>query len=216
MIILNEIFFLFFAFLTVFLSIKLSYYADSISKTSKVSKALIGGIVLAGVTSLPEFVTCFSAISLGNPALAMGDILGSNLFNIFMISFFDVILMKKMIFAYTSKSHNLVLLLLLVNYFILFLCTSLFSGVSMRAGNAILLKANQIGTVSEMIDTINFAKESGYRTIISHRSGETDDSFIAHFAVGLDLGQIKTGSLSRMDRICKYNELMRIEEQLRK
>ena len=130
MIILNEIFFLFFAFLTVFLSIKLSYYADSISKTSKVSKALIGGIVLAGVTSLPEFVTCFSAISLGNPALAMGDILGSNLFNIFMISFFDVILMKKMIFAYTSKSHNLVLLLLLVNYFILFLFISLLSGVS--------------------------------------------------------------------------------------
>lgn len=90
-------------------------------------------------------------------------------------------------------------------------------GVSMGAGNAILLKANQIGTVSEMIDTINFAKESGYKTVISHRSGETDDSFIAHFAVGLDLGQIKTGSLSRMDRICKYNELMRIEEeQLRK
>lgn len=89
-------------------------------------------------------------------------------------------------------------------------------GASMHAGNAILLKANQIGTVSEMLDTINFAKQNGYKTIISHRSGETDDSFIAHFAVGLGLGQIKTGSMSRMDRICKYNELMRIEEDLTK
>lgn len=87
---------------------------------------------------------------------------------------------------------------------------------SMKAGNAILLKANQIGTVSEMIDTINFAKKHGYKTIISHRSGETDDTFISHFAVGLDIGQIKTGSLSRMDRICKYNELIRIEEELEK
>ena len=86
--------------------------------------------------------------------------------------------------------------------------------VSTGAGNAILLKANQIGTVSEMIDTINFAKKHGYKTIISHRSGETDDTFISHFAVGLDIGQIKTGSLSRMDRICKYNELIRIEEEI--
>lgn len=86
--------------------------------------------------------------------------------------------------------------------------------VSMGAGNAILLKANQIGTVSEMIDAINFAKKHGYKTIISHRSGETDDTFISHFAVGLDIGQIKTGSLSRMDRICKYNELIRIEEEI--
>lgn len=89
-------------------------------------------------------------------------------------------------------------------------------GIEMGAGNAILLKANQIGTVSEMIDTINVAKKHGYKTIISHRSGETDDTFIAHFAVGLDIGQIKTGSMSRMDRICKYNELIRIEEELNK
>lgn len=87
-------------------------------------------------------------------------------------------------------------------------------GYEMGAGNAILLKANQIGTVTEMIDTISCAKKCGYKTIISHRSGETDDTFIAHFAVGLGLGQIKTGSLSRMDRICKYNELIRIEEEL--
>ena len=89
-------------------------------------------------------------------------------------------------------------------------------GALMGAGNAILIKANQIGTVSEMIDTIKFAKEHNYKTIISHRSGETDDTFIVHFAVGLSLGQIKTGSMSRMDRICKYNELLRIEEYLSK
>ena len=85
------------SFLTVFLSIKLSYYADSLSKTSGVSRALIGGIVLAGVTSLPELVTCFSAIFVGNPLLAMGDVLGSNLFNLFMVCFFDLVFLKKMI-----------------------------------------------------------------------------------------------------------------------
>ena len=89
-------------------------------------------------------------------------------------------------------------------------------GVLMGAGNAILLKANQIGTVSEMIDTINYAKKHGYKTIISHRSGETDDCFISHMAVGFNLEQIKTGSMSRMDRICKYNELIRIEEEISK
>ena len=87
---------------------------------------------------------------------------------------------------------------------------------NMHAGNAILIKANQIGTVTETLETINCAKKWGYKTIISHRSGETDDSFIAHFAVGLGLMQIKTGSLSRMDRICKYNELLRIEEKINK
>ena len=117
----NEILFLVFAFLTVFLSVKLSYYADRLSKTSLVSGALIGGIVLAGVTSLPEFVTCFSAIIVGNPALAIGDVLGSNLFNIFMICFFDVIFIRKMIFSKTARSHNLVLLILIVNYLILYL-----------------------------------------------------------------------------------------------
>lgn len=87
-------------------------------------------------------------------------------------------------------------------------------GIEMGIANAILLKANQIGTVTEMLETIELAKNNNYKTIISHRSGETEDSFIADFAVGLDLGQIKTGSLSRMDRICKYNELIRIEEEL--
>ena len=87
-------------------------------------------------------------------------------------------------------------------------------GINMKAGNAILLKVNQIGTITETLETIKLAKENGYKTIISHRSGETEDTTIADLAVGLDLGQIKTGSMSRTDRICKYNQLMRIEEEL--
>lgn len=87
-------------------------------------------------------------------------------------------------------------------------------GIDHRAGNAILLKVNQIGTITETIETIELAKRYGYKTIISHRSGETEDTIIADLAIGLDLGQIKTGSMSRTDRICKYNQLMRIEEQL--
>ncbi len=88
-------------------------------------------------------------------------------------------------------------------------------GIDMKAGNAILIKINQIGTITETIETINIAKENGYKTIISHRSGETEDTSIADLAVGLNLGQIKTGSLSRTDRTCKYNELLRIEEVLK-
>lgn len=87
-------------------------------------------------------------------------------------------------------------------------------GIDNHAGNAILLKVNQIGTITETLETINLAKQHGYATIISHRSGETEDTTIADLAVGLNLGQIKTGSLSRTDRICKYNQLMRIEEEL--
>ena len=87
-------------------------------------------------------------------------------------------------------------------------------GIDNHAGNAILLKVNQIGTITETIETIELAKANNYKTIISHRSGETEDTTIADLAVGLDLGQIKTGSLSRNDRICKYNQLMRIEEEL--
>lgn len=87
-------------------------------------------------------------------------------------------------------------------------------GIDNHAGNAILLKVNQIGTITETLETIKLAKENGYKTIISHRSGETEDTTIADLAVGFDLGQIKTGSMSRTDRICKYNQLMRIEEEL--
>lgn len=88
-------------------------------------------------------------------------------------------------------------------------------GIDMGIANAILIKLNQIGTVSETIDTINLAKENNYKTIISHRSGETEDNYIADFAVGLNLGQIKTGSLSRGERTSKYNRLLRIEEKIK-
>lgn len=87
-------------------------------------------------------------------------------------------------------------------------------GIDSHAGNAILLKVNQIGTITETLEAIKLAKSHGYKTIISHRSGETEDTTIADLAVGLDLGQIKTGSMSRTDRLCKYNQLMRIEEEL--
>lgn len=89
-------------------------------------------------------------------------------------------------------------------------------GIDNHAGNAILLKVNQIGTITETLETIELARSNGYATIISHRSGETEDTTIADLAVGLDLGQIKTGSMSRTDRICKYNQLIRIEEELSK
>ncbi|MEE3343045.1 MAG: phosphopyruvate hydratase [Bacilli bacterium] len=89
-------------------------------------------------------------------------------------------------------------------------------GIDKHAGNAILLKVNQIGTITETLETIELARKNGYKTIISHRSGETEDTTIADLAVGLDLGQIKTGSMSRTDRICKYNQLLRIEEELNK
>ena len=89
-------------------------------------------------------------------------------------------------------------------------------GIDNHAGNAILLKVNQIGTVTETLETIELARANGYATVISHRSGETEDTTIADLAVGLDLGQIKTGSMSRTDRICKYNQLLRIEEELSK
>lgn len=89
-------------------------------------------------------------------------------------------------------------------------------GIDMEAGNAILIKPNQIGTISEMIATIKLAKENNYKTIMSHRSGETEDTLIASLAVGLGTDFIKTGSMSRGDRICKYNELMRIEEEIDK
>ena len=89
-------------------------------------------------------------------------------------------------------------------------------GIEKHAGNSILLKANQIGTVSEMTQTIMLAKKNNFKTIISHRSGETEYTFIADLSVGMDLGFIKTGSLSRGERIAKYNRLLRIEEKLAK
>ena len=88
----------------------------------------------------------------------------------------------------------------------------LAQGIEQGVGNAILIKPNQIGSLTETINAINMAKNAGYRTVISHRSGETEDTAIAHIAVGMGAGQIKTGSLSRSERICKYNELIRIAD----
>jgi enolase len=87
-------------------------------------------------------------------------------------------------------------------------------GIQEKAANAILIKLNQIGTLTETINAVTMAHEAGWHAIISHRSGETEDTTIAHLAVGLGTGQIKTGSLSRTDRVAKYNELLRIEEEL--
>src|SRR5437868_12504717 len=87
-------------------------------------------------------------------------------------------------------------------------------GIDEGAANSILIKLNQNGTVSETLDAIELAKRNGYTSIASHRSGETEDTFIADLAVGASCGQIKTGSASRTDRVAKYNQLLRIEEEL--
>ncbi len=92
--------------------------------------------------------------------------------------------------------------------------TRVKQAIEQKAANSVLIKVNQIGSVSETVDTIQLAQKSGWTAIASHRSGETEDVFISNLAVGLECGQIKTGSLSRTDRICKYNELLRIEEEL--
>ena len=87
-------------------------------------------------------------------------------------------------------------------------------GIDMDVGNAILIKVNQIGTLTEALDAIELAKRAGYRNMISHRSGETEDAFIADLAVAVNAGQIKTGSASRSDRLAKYNRLLLIEQEL--
>ena len=90
----------------------------------------------------------------------------------------------------------------------------LAKGIAMGAANSILIKVNQIGTLTETLDAIEMAHKAGYTAVISHRSGETEDTTIADIAVATNAGQIKTGSLSRTDRICKYNQLLRIEDML--
>jgi len=87
-------------------------------------------------------------------------------------------------------------------------------GIEKGVANSILIKVNQIGTLTETYEAVEMAKKAGYTAVVSHRSGETEDSFIADLVVGLETGQIKTGSLSRSDRLAKYNQLMRIEEML--
>ena len=85
-----------------------------------------------------------------------------------------------------------------------------------KSSNAILIKPNQIGTVTETLEVIKFAQKIGYQTIISHRSGDSEDTFISELAVGTNSNQIKTGSLCRSERVAKYNQLLRIEQQLLK
>ena len=87
-------------------------------------------------------------------------------------------------------------------------------GIEEKSANAILVKLNQIGTVSETLDAINLAQKNDFETIISHRSGDTEDTFIADLAVATNSSQIKTGSLARSERVAKYNRLLRIEEEL--
>jgi enolase len=90
----------------------------------------------------------------------------------------------------------------------------LSKGIKEGIANSILIKVNQIGTLTETLDAIRMASEAGYTSMVSHRSGETEDTFIADLVVATGTGQIKTGSASRTDRICKYNQLLRIEEEL--
>ena len=90
----------------------------------------------------------------------------------------------------------------------------LTKGIERGAANAILIKLNQIGTLTETLDAISLAQRNGYKAIVSHRSGETEDTFIADLAVATNCGQIKSGSLSRSERIAKYNRLLKIEEEL--
>ena len=89
-------------------------------------------------------------------------------------------------------------------------------GIEKGVANAVLIKLNQIGTLTETLETIRLAKENGYNTVISHRSGESEDTFIADLAVAVDAGQIKSGSICRTDRVAKYNQLIRIERELGK
>jgi enolase len=89
-------------------------------------------------------------------------------------------------------------------------------GIQKHVANSVLIKVNQIGTLSETLDTIDLARKNGYTAVVSHRSGETEDTTISHLVVAMNTGQIKTGSICRSERICKYNELLRIEEELGK
>jgi enolase len=93
--------------------------------------------------------------------------------------------------------------------------TALLSrGISEGTANSVLIKLNQIGTVSETVAAVEMARNAGWTAVVSHRSGETEDPFLSDFTVAMGMGQIKTGSVCRTDRVCKYNQLLRIEEEL--
>ena len=101
-----------------------------------------------------------------------------------------------------------------MNLFITDRSTAWRRGIAAKTANSILIKVNQIGTLTETFDTIEMAKRAGYTCVISHRFGETDDATIADIAVAVNAGQIKTGAPARIDRVAKYNQLLRIEEEL--
>ena len=119
----DGIFFLILAFLTIYTSIKLSYYGDVLSKTSKLGTAFIGGLLIASITSLPEFVTSISAVILNNPALSFGDIAGSNMFNIFVLAVYNLYFFKSSAFKNSSKRHLIECLILIVDYIFILLGT---------------------------------------------------------------------------------------------
>ena len=120
----DEIFFLLLAFLTSISSIKLSYYGDALSKQSKLGSVLIGGLLIASITSLPELITCISSVLINNPSLSFGDILGSNMFNIFILSIFNIYFFKKNIFKNIKKEYLFETFILILEYiFIIIGCT---------------------------------------------------------------------------------------------
>lgn len=126
----DGIFFLLLAFLTIFLSIRLSYYGDMLSKQTKVGSAFVGGFLIASITSLPEFVTSISAVVIDNPTLSFGDIVGSNMFNIFVLAVYNIYFFKSDVFKNTSKKYILECLILITDYiFIVLGCSNIFVNI---------------------------------------------------------------------------------------
>lgn len=119
----DGIFFLLLAFLTIYTSIKLSYYGDELSKQTKLGSAFIGGLLIASITSLPEFVTSLSAVVLDNPTLSFGDIVGSNMFNIFILAFYNIYFFKSDFFKNTKRKHIIECLILLIDYIFILIGT---------------------------------------------------------------------------------------------
>ena len=119
----DGIIFLIIAFLVAFSSIKLSYYGDALSKQTKLGSAFIGGMLIASITSLPEFVTSISSVLLNNPSLSFGDILGSNMFNIFVLSIYNIWFFKQDLFKNTNSKYKIECLILIIEYLIILIAT---------------------------------------------------------------------------------------------
>lgn len=127
----DGIFFLVLAFFTIFMSVKLSYYGDMLGKQTKVGSAFVGGLLIASITSLPEFVTCISAVVFDNLALSLGDIVGSNMFNIFVLAVYNIYFFKSDIFKNTSKKYILECIILIIDYlFIIFGANNMFVSIT--------------------------------------------------------------------------------------